>query len=249
MHRATPSNTSFRAYSAGGARATINAIDDGKLMQEIAGAFMKGESRDKVEAPRSYGFASVPHDADKDGSGPEAFISFIGGNRSFPVCGPIDDRRHRLLGLLAGDVALFRGKDDGQQLHMNALGTFLSAFVSKKLRLQLVSQGGGGASAGGAQARAGAEAAAGGQAGTAASGAGQKAVYAADSSQYFEVGGEGTESMNKAHTIILDDKETAIFIDGKTKNVYLGGLPDKHKFARVMTEGGLASTNVYARID
>ena len=40
MHRATPLNSSFRSYVAGGARSVIDKIDDSKLMQEMAGNFM-----------------------------------------------------------------------------------------------------------------------------------------------------------------------------------------------------------------
>jgi phage gp45-like len=260
MHRATPSNSSFRAYSAGGARALLSAVDDSKLMQEIAGSFMKGESRGKIEAPHSYGFTAVPFDPDKgedgkDGLGPETFISFMGGNRSFPVAGPIDDRRHRLKGLEKGDVALFRGKDDGQQFHMNGIGSFLSTYPGKKLRLQVV-QKLQEAAQGGARAGALAEAGAGANGGQAGAEGqekptGQKAVYKNESKQFFEVTGEGTESMNKKHTIVLDDGETAVHLveEGGEKKVYLGGLPEKgHKFGKVLTEGGVPSLNVYARI-
>jgi len=169
MHRATPVNSNFRAYSAGGARALISAIDDLKGLQEIAGSFMKGESRGKVEHPQQYGFSAVPFDADeekdgKPGLGPETFINFIGGNRSFPVAGAIDDRRHRMKGLEKGDVALFRGKDEGQQFHMNGIGTFLSSHPGKKLRLQIVAKAQE-AAKGGQRAATLAEAASGGDAG------------------------------------------------------------------------------------
>ena len=103
MHRATPRNTSFRSFSAGGARALVDKVSDDPMMQEMAGSFMKGESRDKVEAPQNYGFSSVVLPAKKGKDGQieecaEAFMSFIGGNRSFPVCSMMDDRRHRPMG-------------------------------------------------------------------------------------------------------------------------------------------------------
>lgn len=256
MHRATPVNSSFRAYSAGGARTTISGIDGTKLMQEIAGSFMKGESRSKVEAPSSYGFASLPFDADKDEdedetAGPEAFVSFMGGNRSFPVCGPIDDRRHRLKGMEKGDVALFRGKDDGQQFHMNGIGTFLSTFPGKKLRLQVVAkaaqQAAGGA--GGARAFAAGQAANddGQAAGEQQQTKGQGPVYKNESSQYFEVTDASTESVNVEQTFKIPSGEAVhIAKDGK---VYLGGTPSAgHQFAKVLCEGGVPSMNVYARI-
>src|SRR3974377_140662 len=108
MHRATPVMTSFRAAVSGGARTVIDQVDDSKLMQEMGGNFMKGETRRKVESPQNYGFTSVVMDADmgQDGSvsgSAEGFISFLGGNRSLPVCGVMDDRRHRLKDLQKGD--------------------------------------------------------------------------------------------------------------------------------------------------
>jgi phage gp45-like len=257
MHRATPANSSFRAYSAGGARATVSGIDDSKLMQEISGAFMKGESRGKIEHAQQYGFTAVPFDPDKgedgkEGLGPETFISFMGGNRSFPVAGAIDDRRHRLKGLEKGDVALFRGKDDGQQFHMNGVGTFLSSYPGKKLRMQLVQKAQQAAGqAPGQQAEAGGGA--GGQAGGGEQKAtGQSSVYKQESSQYFEVTGDVTESMNKKHVIMLDDKEIAVNVrpaeGGHPKGVYLGGRPELgHQFSPVVTVAG-PSAYVFARI-
>jgi phage gp45-like len=143
MHRATPVMTSFRSYVSGGARSVINQVDDSKLMQEMAGNFMKGETRGGVESPQNYGFTSVVMDADKgqDGSisgSAEGFITFCGGNRSFPVCSVMDDRRHRLKGLQKGDVAMFRTKDDGLQMHMNTDGGFFTGPNDKNVRMQLV---------------------------------------------------------------------------------------------------------------
>src|SRR4051794_26980180 len=145
MHRATPIMTSFRSFVAGGARALITSVDDSKLMQEMTGSFMKGESRKGVESPQNYGFTSAVMDGDKgsDGqvsSGPEGFMTFCGGNRSLPVCMVMDDRRHRLKELDKGDVAMFRTKDDQLQLHLSDDGGFWSGRDDKKLRLQLVAK-------------------------------------------------------------------------------------------------------------
>lgn len=143
MHRATPLNTSFRAFSSGGARSVVDKVNDGTLMQEMAGNFMKNETRDAIESPQNYGFTSVVHDAERDAAGKitgsaETFISFIGGNRSFPVAGNMDDRRHRLFGLEKGDTAMFRGKDDQQQFHMAGDGGHWSAPEGKTVRMALV---------------------------------------------------------------------------------------------------------------
>jgi Bacteriophage Mu Gp45 spike protein len=65
MHRATPLNTSIRAYTAGGARSVVDKVDDTKLMQEMGGNFMANETRDAIEAAQNYGFTSVVFDAEK----------------------------------------------------------------------------------------------------------------------------------------------------------------------------------------
>jgi hypothetical protein len=222
-------------------------------MQEISASFMKGEARKAIEHAQQYGFTSLPFDPDKEGKdgkpgiGPETFISFIGGNRSFPSAGPVDDRRHRLKGLEKGDVALFGGKDTGQQFHLNGVGTFLSAFAGagKKLRLQLQKkeasgQGGQGGASTFAEAAAG-----GGQAGGAEE-MGQKPVYKNESAAYLEVTDDGTTSINKAHAISLPDGTSVIVRDGQ---VYLGGDPAKgHQFAKVLCVGFAPSINVNARI-
>jgi len=147
MHRATPANSSFRGYVAGGARSTVLEVDDSKLMQEHKGDFLYNEEREGIESPQNYGFTSVCMDADKDQNGEvttcaETFITFVGGNRSLPVAAPMDDRRHRLKKLEKGDVAIYRTKDDRQQLHMvksdQYTGTYLSTRDDMTWRFALV---------------------------------------------------------------------------------------------------------------
>ena len=145
MHRASPSNTSFRAFSGGGTRSAVDIIDDLKLMQEHAGNFMANESRKEIEAPQNYGFTSVVMPAIKDALGKitdsaEAMISFMGGNRSFPVAGVMDDRRHRLFGLQPGDVGMFRTALDQLQMHFTGDGGFFSGAQDKAVRMQLVAK-------------------------------------------------------------------------------------------------------------
>lgn len=143
MHRSTGANSAHRAYSSGGSRTLIEQVDDGPLMQTMSGSFMKGETRKDVESPQNYGFTSVVHKADKgddgqiDGSA-EGFVSFMGGNRAFPVVTVMDDRRHRLKGLEEGDTAFYRGKDDRQQFHFTKDGNFMSARSDRKQRIALV---------------------------------------------------------------------------------------------------------------
>ena len=142
MHRATPLNTSIRSYTAGGSRSVVDKVDDTKLMQEMAGSMMHNESRKEIEAAQNYGFTSAVFDAEQgqDGkkSGAECFMSFMGGNRSFPAAGPMDDRRHRMYKLEKGDTAMFRGRGDKQQFHMTTDGGFWSAPQDKTVRMQLL---------------------------------------------------------------------------------------------------------------
>ena len=142
MHRATPSNSSFRAFSAGGSRATVNKVDDNKLMQESSANMMKNETRKGIECPQNIGFTSVAH-AKKEGSpyGAEMNISYAGGNRSFPTGGNMDNRDQRLRGLSEGDSAMHGPKDRDQQIHMAGDGTYLSHQAGGTLRMQLVPAG------------------------------------------------------------------------------------------------------------
>ena len=73
----------------------------------------------------------------------ETFISFMGGNRSFPVAGNMDDRRHRLNGLESGDIALFRQATDYLQMHFTGDGGFWSAALDKTVRMALINKNSG----------------------------------------------------------------------------------------------------------
>lgn len=147
MHRSTGANSAQRAYSAGGSRTIIDEVDDGPLMQTMAGNAMKGESRKDVESPQNYGFTSVVADSKKGKDGQieqsaEGFMSYMGGNRAFPVCGVMDDRRHRLKGLgqdaAKGATAMYGLKEWGQQYLNTEDGQFITGNKQKKNRMQLV---------------------------------------------------------------------------------------------------------------
>jgi hypothetical protein len=202
MHRASPSNTSFRAFSGGGTRSAVDIIDDLKLMQEHAGNFMANETRQGVEAPQNYGFTSVVMPAIKDALGKitdsaEAMISFMGGNRSFPVAGVMDDRRHRLFGLQPGDVGMFRTALDQLQMHFTGDGGFFSGAQDKAVRMQLVAKQQQQSGGGGAQTRDASGGGSGGAAGGQQSGGqqkGQKPVYknGQDSDFFLHIDKTGT---------------------------------------------------------
>lgn len=259
MHRATGANSSFRSYVAGGARATIPQVDDTKLMQESQGNMMANEQRSAIEAPQNYGFSSVVFDAEKDGQGKiqqsaETFIGFMGGNRSFPVIGNMDDRRHRMYKLEKGDTAMFRGRGDKQQFHMTQDGGFWTAPQDKTVRMHLVQsdsssnstmQGGGGQ--GGGQGGASAQARDGSSGDGSSSGSqqggqsqrGQEALYkdGQKSPLFVEVTKDKTRiSGNTAH-MVLSDGNTYVHCN-TDKQVYLGAEAGKASFDKVVTLSG-----------
>lgn len=252
MHRATPLQNGLRAFTSGGARGVVTKIDDSKLMQEMTGNFMSNESRGKVESPQNYGFTSVNMPPDFDALGKiigaaEHFSSFMGGARSFPVAGAIDDRRHRLFNLAAGDVAMFRTAIDQLQFHLAQEGGFWTGPNSKKLRMALVQpdqqqqQGSGSpkdATGGGSSGQAS------GAGGQQQQKKGQQAQYKKDSNQYHEINGTMTQSVNKQHQIILTDKKTGVEVN-PDNNVYLGKTKGSGTFLRVVLEDGSVAQNVY----
>lgn len=276
MHRATPANSSFRSYSAGGARATIDKADDSKLMQETKAGFQKGENRSAIESPQNYGFTSCNAAADDSGSA-EAFVNFIGGNRSFPAMGPIDDRRHRLCDLSEGDSAMHRGKDDDMQIHLASDGLYHSA--PQMVRVQLVPPGSAKRSPPQSQSKpqqsqpaaqltafqrfafeAEARDAAGGGGSGSSTGqqqqgenkaTGQKAVNSAgkDSSDFMHVkkGEARLSSKDKVRLSTGKDDGDTLHESGSGKD-YVGGTPAKHKFSKILTLAG-PSTNGMGRID
>ena len=152
MHRATGLTSSFRAYTGGGARSAVGSADDSTLMQESAGNFMAGEARKAIESPQNFGFTSVVMDAIQGAAGQassmigqfvasaESMIGFMGSNRSFPVAGVMDDRRHRLNGLDKGDSAMFSTQGRKQQFHMSDDGMFASAPNDKTMRMALIDE-------------------------------------------------------------------------------------------------------------
>jgi phage gp45-like len=153
VHRQTEYDIAFRGYSAGGARTCVDTINDSTLMQEAdKSTGMKGESWPNCEAPQNYGFTSVVADASKGKDGQidqcaEGFMSFMGGNRNFPVMASMDDRRHRLKNLgqdaAKGSSALFGLKEWGQQILNTEDGQYITGNMEKKNRMQLVTNNNG----------------------------------------------------------------------------------------------------------
>lgn len=216
MHRATPLNAAFRAYTAGGARTVIDEADDKKLMQEMKGNFMKGETRGEVESPQNYGFTShvMPADKDEKGNlkmGAEGFVSFMGGNRSFPVVQVMDDRRHRLKEISKGDSAMYGAREWGQQFHIDKDGMWMSGNTQRKIKMQLVEnsndQGGGQQESGQSQQ--------GQQEQQSSLGAkGQKPLKGGSSSDFIEITADKITIRRGGGYVVITDSDVIGYVDG-----------------------------------
>jgi len=263
MHRATPLNRSLRGYTSGGARGVVDKVDDTKFMQEMGGNFMANESRTGVEAPQNYGFTSVVFDAEKDAMGKikasaEHFSAFIGGSRSFPVAGSMDDRRHRLYKLEKGDTAMFRGRGDKQQFHLTQDGGFWTAPQDKTVRMHLLQedsetnatmdQGGGGSSGGGSAGghagvaaldAGGGSSSSGGQGGQGQQKKGQEAKYkdGQKSPMFVEVTKDKTRMGGNTCHLALADGNTYLHCHSD-KQVYVGAEAGKASFDKLVTLSG-----------
>ena len=81
-------------------RAIVTLVDDGKPAQSVQLELLAGERQDGVERLTEYGFTSHPHPE------AEAVIACPAGLRSHAIALVVADRRYRLTGLEAGEVAL-----------------------------------------------------------------------------------------------------------------------------------------------
>lgn len=244
MHRSTPRSTLNRSHSAGGGRALIGEVDDSTLMQSMKGSGMKGESMEGVESPQNYGFSSVVADATKGKDGQieacaEGYMSYMGGNRSFPVCGVMDDRRHRMVNLgkdaAKGAVSMFGLKEWGQQFLITEDGMFLTGNKDKKkIRFQLVENsnkekdqqqsGGGGSGGGGVSALAAEGGGSNGSSGGAQSGeqkkkmTGQKTLHKQEAKTFHEISEEGQHLARGDGHHKIEDKRVINYYKDETKS-------------------------------
>jgi phage baseplate assembly protein V len=84
------------------------AKSTGKL-QSLQMRLTHGEVKDAMEHLEPYGYTSCPHE------GAEGFAAFLGADRSHGVVLVVADRRYRLQGLQAGEVAIYT--DEGDKIH------------------------------------------------------------------------------------------------------------------------------------
>lgn len=90
------------------ARAVLEAVRDTNGVQMLQVSLLADEVKGSVERLQNYGFTSHPL------PGAEVFMSFIGGNRDHGLALVVEDRRYRLKGLKAGEVAIY--DDQGQKI-------------------------------------------------------------------------------------------------------------------------------------
>lgn len=95
-------------------RAVINLVNDEAKLQSLNITLMAGQTTDDVEHFQHYGLTGVPH------KGAEGIGFRIGGSAGHTVVLCVDDRRYRLTGLLAGEVALY--DDLGHKVHLTRAG-------------------------------------------------------------------------------------------------------------------------------
>jgi phage baseplate assembly protein V len=87
-------------------RAVLKLVNDASKLQGVQIALLDGEARATVERFQQYGFTGVPFPE------AEALALAVGGSRSHMVVVAVDDRRYRMKGLQAGEVALYTDEGD-----------------------------------------------------------------------------------------------------------------------------------------
>jgi len=89
-------------------RAVLSLISDAPGVQVVQVRLLDGEVRGGIERMQNYGFTSVPL------PGAEGVYLSLGGDRDHGVVIVADDRRYRVKGLAAGEVAIY--DDQGQKI-------------------------------------------------------------------------------------------------------------------------------------
>lgn len=96
------------------ARGVVSAVSSALKMQGLQVKLLAGEVKDGLEHFEPYGYTSHPK------AGAEAVTVFMDGDRSHGMVIVVADRRYRLQGMAAGEVALY--DDQGQKIHLTRSG-------------------------------------------------------------------------------------------------------------------------------
>lgn len=100
------------------ARGRVRSVNAAGKQQVLQLDLLAGETKDRLEHLEPYGFTSHPK------AGAEAAAAFLDGDRSHGIVLVVADRRYRLTGLVAGEVAI--SDDLGQKLHLTRTGIVIS---------------------------------------------------------------------------------------------------------------------------
>lgn len=100
------------------ARGSVSSSNGTGKMRTLQIRMMAGEPKDDVEHFEPYGFTSEPH------PGAEHVTVFFDGDRSHGVTLVVADRRYRLTGLAAGEMAI--NDDLGQKVHLTRSGIVIA---------------------------------------------------------------------------------------------------------------------------
>jgi len=99
------------------ARGVLSLANDALKLQSVQVKLLDGEVRE-MERFQDYGFTSAPL------VGAEVAAVFVGGNRDHGLVLAIDDRRYRIKGLQAGEVAIY--DDLGHAITLTRAGIVIS---------------------------------------------------------------------------------------------------------------------------
>lgn len=99
-------------------RGVVKLINDAAGRQELQLVALDAQTLDRIERFQEYGFTSHPHpDA-------EAVVLSLAGARDHSIVIAVEDRRYRLQGLAAGEVALYDDLDQKVHLKRNGIVTY-----------------------------------------------------------------------------------------------------------------------------
>lgn len=93
------------------ARAVVTGLNTASKCQTLQVSILANEQKENVEHMEPYGFTSAPL------AGAEGFALFPDGDRSHGVILTVADRRYRIQGLAAGEVAIYT--DEGDSITLN----------------------------------------------------------------------------------------------------------------------------------
>lgn len=96
------------------ARGVVRTVNAAGKLQILQLGLLAGETKDRLEHMEPYGFTSHPM------RGAEAVAVFLDGDRAHGVVLVVADRRYRLAGLAAGEMAIH--DDQGQKVHLTRAG-------------------------------------------------------------------------------------------------------------------------------